>query len=85
MNSPQDIQNLNSVLIIFILSFSIALIIVGVLLSKFRLWDRKNAREANKPLSHAVFVGKILTYVGAILTFTCLIFAIANACGVLSF
>lgn len=72
MNSETDAINLQNVGIIFLLCLALAVVLVGILLWKTRLWDR----DKKGKYSPSRRIGGLMILIGAIFAFILLLFLI---------
>lgn len=70
MISPQDPVNLANVGLLLLISFCVALMLVGLLVMRSRFWADKNG-------SHKT-VGRLMILCGGIVAFVALLFLISN-------
>lgn len=83
MNSPQDAQNLQSVFLMLLASFSMALVIVGAIVNKTGFWGggRKGKKGGGKAAFPGSLCGRVLVITGAILLAVSLMFYWLNLAG----
>jgi len=86
----QDARNLNTVAVILMISFALALIIVGILLVKTNIFKsadknrakgKKRERAANTPPSPVDFIGKIMIILGSMIALIGMIIQLLNISG----
>ena len=85
MINAQDAQNLNTVAIILLTSFALAMIIVGILLVKTNIFKggKKDKKEGSKK-GAVTFIGRIMITVGVIIAAVSLLMMLLNLSGGLS-
>ena len=74
-----DNASLQAFILILVFSFSVALITIGVLLAKTRMWDKDRKKRDSKIQSPSAAVGKLMIICGSILAMICVLFMISAA------
>ena len=70
MSSELDAINLTNLSLLLLMSFCVALIIVGVLIMKTKLWRTKSGAH--------LLVGRMMVICGGIISFVSLLFFLVN-------
>ena len=78
-----DTASLQAFILILIFSFSMALLIVGIIMRKTRIWDRDKKNKKSKNQSPSATAGKLMIICGAILAMVSLMFILATATGLI--
>ena len=76
----KDTAAIQAFILILIFSFAAALVLVGMILRRTRMWDKDKSGKAVSPSAAA---GKLMIICGAILAIVSLMFILATAAGLL--